>query len=756
MALTTVAADVFRDYNLDGVPSSGAHNPKKPDIRRLLGGYEQVINAFTSAGGLIYDTRALLNADLAKAANSLAWVITDATAANNGVYKKVGASGTGSWSRVADLPYSFIVAEDAGAGTANAIEASTSLPVSSSALVLLNIFETSGPGPVTIRFNGAGPVYTIKTASGNDPATGGLVEGAQVLGRVSGEVFRLYSDQVSSAIVAQAEAAAAAAVAAAAAAVEAAENVETVAGFDGLADEATVKAGTSTSEAPSVLTLVQRLKYDGYLSVRHFGVKLDGTDESVALDAALAEGVPLKFPNGDVSIFEPLAMRAYSGIVGSGENTRFVRRFTGGPVIEYDLAGSPIILQDFTVTTETGRTAAAGDDGIKLGYFSGGWAQRGHCDNLRIEKQYDGFSWKRGSDGTFSNILSQLNERHGFYGVNPRGVFYRCQANYNKVSGYRMHYDDGGEAGVDFDLCRTFCNQQFGWDFSAEAGITGANFNGHRLVTSFDGYGGIRLQIPFTQFMLFEPLCEYHGWAKRFVPDYAQLENAAGLLINNANITKASLNGGKFGNNKGVGIRISGAEVDLSGPIRIFNNGRGSVAGSGGGGTAGVDGATPVGGAVSGNTAGLELTSTAKVFGGNIKFTDDVGLQVDFSIASSNVTGSLRNIEAADFFDAGGGSLRVSEMSGAAGNVLTVASAATITLPRWGEFFKISGTTQITTINGGWAGRRITLTFLAAGGGLADSGQLALAGAYAPTAFDSITLYYDGANWFEVAKSGDV
>lgn len=215
MALTTVAAEVYRDYPLDGVPSSGAHNPKKPDIRRLLGGYEQVINAFTSAGGLIYDNRALLDADLAKAANLLAWVITDATAANNGIYKKVGASGTGSWSRVADLPYSFIVAENSGAGTANAIQATSSLPVSGSALILLNIYETNGPGETTVQFNG-GPLYTTKTNSGNDPAPGGLVSGMIVLGRVSGSTFRLVSDQTSAAIIAQAEAAAAEAVAAAA------------------------------------------------------------------------------------------------------------------------------------------------------------------------------------------------------------------------------------------------------------------------------------------------------------------------------------------------------------------------------------------------------------------------------------------------------------------------------------------------------------------------------------------------------------
>lgn len=224
MALTTVAADVYRDYDLDGVPASGPHKPKKPDIRRLIGGIEQVVNAFTSAGGLIYDTRALLYADLAKSANSLAWVISDSAVDYNGVYKKVGASGAGPWERVADLPYSFIVASNQGDGTANAIEATTNIPVSSSALVLLNIFETNGDGPITVRFNGSGPVYTIKTNTGNDPVSGGLVSGMLVVGRVSGSIFRLVNDQASAAILAQAEAAAAEAAAARDAALSAVPN----------------------------------------------------------------------------------------------------------------------------------------------------------------------------------------------------------------------------------------------------------------------------------------------------------------------------------------------------------------------------------------------------------------------------------------------------------------------------------------------------------------------------------------------------
>lgn len=207
IGMADTANTVYRDFVTDGIPSSGKHDPHKPDIRRLLTGYEQIINAFTSNGGLIYSSKAALDADLTRPANSMAWVMGDATVANNGIYRKVGGSGTGSWTRVADLPFSFIIASDVGAGTPNAIQATTSIPVSSSALVWTNIFEANTSSPVTISFNG-GAALTIKTNSGNNPVVGGLTAGMIVMGIVSGSTFRLISDQASAAVLAAAEAAA--------------------------------------------------------------------------------------------------------------------------------------------------------------------------------------------------------------------------------------------------------------------------------------------------------------------------------------------------------------------------------------------------------------------------------------------------------------------------------------------------------------------------------------------------------------------
>ncbi|NRP70618.1 hypothetical protein ILFOPFJJ_01499 [Ensifer psoraleae] len=212
MAIT--AAEVWRDYETDGVPSSGSHKVKKNNARSWGAWVEGVVNAFTASDGRLFTSLASINVSLGYTASTMAWVIGDPVAANNGVYQKLGDSGTGSWVRRADLPFSFIIASDAGAGTANAIQATTSIPVSGSALVWMNIFEAN-TGAVTVSFNGETPL-TIKTNSGNDVAAGGLTAGMIVLGIVSGSTFRLVSDQASSAVLAACEAAKTAAEAAAA------------------------------------------------------------------------------------------------------------------------------------------------------------------------------------------------------------------------------------------------------------------------------------------------------------------------------------------------------------------------------------------------------------------------------------------------------------------------------------------------------------------------------------------------------------
>lgn len=213
--MVDLARQNWRDYAVDGVAASGKYKPNKAKIRQWGTWVESVITAFTSNGGLVYATRALLYADLLHGANTSAWVVSDSTGAYNGIYQKSGASGAGAWSRVADLPYSFISCTDAGAGTANAIVATSSIPAPTTAgmaLFVSNVYEAN-TGAVTYSLNGAAAKPVI-TNSGNALSSGYLTAGMHVLFFDDGTNYRLLTDVASAAIQAAAEAAQAAAEAA--------------------------------------------------------------------------------------------------------------------------------------------------------------------------------------------------------------------------------------------------------------------------------------------------------------------------------------------------------------------------------------------------------------------------------------------------------------------------------------------------------------------------------------------------------------
>lgn len=207
--MTMTAAEALRDYVLDGVPSSGVHEPKKSDLRNVIGGLELKVNAGGLGGAIWKASKALLDADLAHAADKLAVVYDDGASANNGTYVKLGPSGGGSWSQITTfLPgYQFVTAIDDGNSVANAYTMATNprLPAGDGvALVEFVVPETNTSSTVTISFDGEAPL-NIKTASGNEPVAGGLIEGMPVSGVKIGSSFYMRSDQASAALIAQAE-----------------------------------------------------------------------------------------------------------------------------------------------------------------------------------------------------------------------------------------------------------------------------------------------------------------------------------------------------------------------------------------------------------------------------------------------------------------------------------------------------------------------------------------------------------------------
>jgi len=108
---------------------------------------------------------------------------------------------------------------------------------------------------------------------------------------------------------------------------------------------------------------------------------------------------------------------------------------------------------------------------------------------------------------------------------------------------------------------------------------------------------------------------------------------------------------------------------------------------------------------------------------------------------SGNMTGGLAD-------NGEGMSKVVRNNRGVSDKVATMASAATLNLGAAGvEVVKITGTTAISTITGGWEGREVTLIFTQAGhGGLVTGGNIGRAQTAA--LFQSIRLNFDSAFWY--------
>jgi len=191
---------IWRDFETDGISASGFHKPINREIRERGTWVENAINAGLSNGGLIYDTEANMNADLAHPANASAWVVSDG--ANNGIYRKSGASGSGSWTRIADLPYSVIYAQNDGSGTANAVVAMASVPVSTSAYSqLISVpFTAANTGAMTISINGETP-RPLVTNTGEPIPAGYVKPKMSALVQIDGDGnYRLFSYGDASAI----------------------------------------------------------------------------------------------------------------------------------------------------------------------------------------------------------------------------------------------------------------------------------------------------------------------------------------------------------------------------------------------------------------------------------------------------------------------------------------------------------------------------------------------------------------------------
>jgi len=184
---TKTAVDVFAAQDASGA----ARKVSNHEVQVWGTEVERALAAFQAGGGVIFQSKAQADANLGYDANTMAWVFDDDPSLA-GIYQKQGASGSGSWQRVGDLPYSFIRATNTNSGNPNAITADTAVPIPAAdggALIVLNILADI-TGQSTVSFNG-GPALSIKGANGAAVKPGDLRNGMVVAGFKVGNDFRL-------------------------------------------------------------------------------------------------------------------------------------------------------------------------------------------------------------------------------------------------------------------------------------------------------------------------------------------------------------------------------------------------------------------------------------------------------------------------------------------------------------------------------------------------------------------------------------
>jgi len=130
------------------------------------------------------------------------------------------------------------------------------------------------------------------------------------------------------------------------------------------------------------------------------------------------------------------------------------------------------------------------------------------------------------------------------------------------------------------------------------------------------------------------------------------------------------------------------------------------------------------------------------VVGNSMRKETTLGSGVPYSIV-----GNSDRIEANDF----GASLALPSAT----PVETPASSGnyTVRIPMASDIVIVGGNYNLTNIVGHRAGRRVTILFSGTGGLVTDGGTLKLVGNLSPASGVTLTLFSDGTNWYETARS---
>ncbi len=504
-----LSAEIWRKYAINGVAASGANPVSKDDVRAWGTWLESLLSG--GGPGLGYATKANADADLVHAANTLAIVYNDSTAANNGLYKKLGASAAGSWTRIGDLPFPIVLLTVTG-GSGDAITTtSTETPQSPGSKIFIMIPTAANTGGACTLANNGGSPVSIKNALGSDPAANTLVSGVPVVMIRPGSNYQLVvSNPVDTAgVVASCTASASAAAASAAALGNQAYTFDKYSDAQG----ATVPVGIKSirlmgyaaagdgppasyfrvNAAPSGANKIRttdRFKADGttdatnggywqmvlddITDVRKYGVIGDGsTDVTTKLNGAIAAGnvvIPPSASNyilsGDITIPSNRHIWVKKGATIINTGGRFTGYVPGGGNILFQIDG----VIGFLSTASGGQIGDWFQNGgiNSRGLIELGGSQASSAKNLVVEGSGEIYS-----DYVWSGVPVSVD----FTTAVPRRGIQLTNAHHCRVQGLNVH-NMWGEA-IYFQMANAteFKDVQFIGNYVHECAFNGLNFN---------------------------------------------------------------------------------------------------------------------------------------------------------------------------------------------------------------------------------------------------------------------------------------
>lgn len=481
-------------------------------------------------------------------------------------------------------------------------------------------------------------------------------------------------------------------------------------------------------------------------NVKDYGAKGDGaTNDTTAINAAISAmpAIAGSFSAASGVLYFPAGRYITAGghVIASGKRTRVVGDGEYNTIL-YRATGSAADM--FTINAQY--------SGVELLTFDGNYGAAGSGDGLVLNAAY---SYARSAD--IANFTGN-------------GI------TIGKASGAITHI---------LDNLHLKYNQGYGIQVVTSSGSTDGMWSNVNVGNS--GLSAIRIQTGAQN------LSNVHVWgsgirsstdnhgiwinssANNLVNFESETNMGHGILIAGAGSNSNSIIGGDLWGNAGNGIYSFGPSnrMVIQG-VRIRNNGVANTAGSSSAAFAGIRNESGLEWVVSGNQIFDDGTAVAAgsygSFSTTFSFAGRSGIFTQSAHYAETNTGGgapdrnviTGNVMRKELSRTGvsyillGTSNRFAHNNTGATAAPTVASASAVTLPADCDFIEVTGTTAITSITAGYAGRRVTLRFSnASPGQVTDGNNLALAGSFTPTTDDTLSLACDGTNWYETGRSAN-